>query len=474
VRRQQRRREAQALCSNLVVLPRNDLAEARYFEPVVRALESIAPGVEITRPGLAAIAARGPTRYFHGEDGVLRALSIALAEYEAETAHTDVLIGVADGAFAAEQAARRGVIVPPGYSGGFVSGLPVGTLDDPELADLLYHLGLRTLGEFAALPARDIFARFGPSGVWAHLQAGGADDRPVAARRPPPEYEVTVDFEPPLERIDTVAFSARTSAEDFVSGLAASGLACVCLELQVSTSEGGEWSRRWRHAGVLGSHDVLDRIRWQLSALRLDGGITHLRLVPIEVMPTSAHQQTLWGGSGDTDERAARALARVQTMLGHGSVLRPVLAGGRDPIARTELVVWGEEPTPMLPRKREVPPSQQPWPGSIPAPAPSVLLDPPRPARLLDATGQSVVVTERGGVPRPPVRIAVGDEQPVTVTAWAGPWPVDERWWSTDSARRVVRCQIVDARGRAYLVSSTIPLAEDAASRTWHLEALYD
>ena len=74
-----RRREAQARCPELVVLARNEAAEARLFEPVVAALESIAPGVEITRPGLAAIGARGPTRYFGGEPGVLHALSRALA-----------------------------------------------------------------------------------------------------------------------------------------------------------------------------------------------------------------------------------------------------------------------------------------------------------------------------------------------------------------------------------------------------------
>jgi protein ImuB len=148
-------------------------------------------------------------------------------------------------------------------------------------------------------------------------------------------------------------------------------------------------------------------------------------------------------------------------------VLRPVLSGGRDPLSRTELVAWGDEPTPMHS-------PQQPWPGSIPAPAPSVLLDPPRPARVLDSTGQPVVITARGAVPRPPAGIAVGDEPAVAVTAWAGPWPVDERWWSAESASRVVRCQIVDARGRAYLVSAAIGADGDASACAWKLEALYD
>jgi len=57
------------------------------------------------------------------------------------------------------------------------------------------------------------------------------------------------------------------------------------------------------------------------------------------------------------------------------------------------------------------------------------------------------------------------------VTSWAGPWPVDERWWSPDSARRVVRLQIVDVRGRAYLVSGTM---STAAAPRWQVDAVYD
>ena len=462
VRRGLRRREAQARCPELAVLQRNEAAEARLFEPVVAGLESIAPGVEITRPGLAAIGVRGPTRYFGGETGVLHALSRAVAGH-------DVLIGIADGAFAAEQAARRGVIVAPGGSPDFLADLPIETLDPSgtsPLVDLLRRLGLLTLGAFAALSARDVLARFGPDGAWAHRQASGRDERPVAARRPPVEFAVTLDLEPPVDRVDTVAFSARGTAEEFVADLGAHGLACTCLELQALSENGEETVRRWRHAGVLGAGDVLDRVRWQLegwlgAANRPTGGIARLRLVPVETVPTGAHQQALWGGSGAEDERAHRALARVQTLLGHGSVLTPVLDGGRDPGQRTRLVPWGDEPLPLHS-------PEQPWPGSLPAPAPSVLLDPPRPARVLDAGGRPVTVTERGAMPAPPARFAMGDEPPVAVASWAGPWPVDERWWHPDSARQVVRCQLVDVRGRAYLVTGTMPAG------AWQVDAIYD
>lgn len=470
VRRGQRRREAQARCPELTVLARDEAMEARFFEPVVAALESLAPGVEVVRPGLAMIGARGPSRYFGGEDGVLAALSRAVAALAA-----DVLIGVADGAFAAEQAARQGVIVAAGKSAEFLAPLPISTLDPSgtaPLIDLLRRLGIRTLGDFAALPARDVLARFGPEGAALHRQAGGCDAQPVSGRRPPAELTVTLTLEPPVERIDTVAFSARDSAEQFIDGLAAHGLAVTCFELQAGTENGEETMRRWRHAGVLDVSDVLDRLRWQLEGWRAGGqpptgAIARVGFVPIETVPLGSHQQGLWGGVGAADERVHRALSRVQTLLGPGSVLVPTVQGGRSPAQRTRLVSWGDDPAPL--RSPE-----PPWPGRLPAPAPSVLLDPPRPVQVLDSTGAPVRVTDSGAVPAPPARLVSGSQRPVPITAWAGPWPVDERWWDPAAATRIVQFQLVDVGGRAYLASYQASCQLASGTPQWTLDAVYD
>jgi protein ImuB len=51
------------------------------------------------------------------------------------------------------------------------------------------------------------------------------------------------------------------------------------------------------------------------------------------------------------------------------------------------------------------------------------------------------------------------------VDAWAGPWPVVERWWSEDASRRAY-LQVALRDGRAVLVASRQGL--------WTLEAVYD
>ncbi|UQX89564.1 DNA polymerase Y family protein [Jatrophihabitans telluris] len=468
IKRGLRRREAQSRCPDLIVLARNEAAEARAFEPVISAIEAIAPGVEVDRPGLAAIGIGGPTRYFGGETAVLHALSRAIGT------HTDnVLIGVADGAFAAEQAARHGTLVPAGTSPAFLAQLPIDTLDEPELVDLLTRLGIRTLGAFAALPAADVHARFGPAGAWAHRQAGGVDARPIAARRPPVEFEVTVEFDPPLDRVDSIAFSARGAVEQFILDLADHGLACTCFELISATDRGEESVRRWRHAGILSAIDVTDRIRWQLEGWlnraagepnAPTGPITSLQLVPVDTVPTGSHQRALWGADGAADERAHRALARVATLLGHGSVATPVVSGGRSPAQRTKLIPWGDD----RPDGSHDELARRPWPGRLPSPAPSVILDPPQPVEVRDGTGHDVLVTERGALPNPPVHLVLETGRTSTVTAWAGPWPVDERWWDCQARQQLARLQLVDGSGRAYLVCYRL------TDRRWYLEGIYD
>lgn len=145
-------------------------------------------------------------------------------------------------------------------------------------------------------------------------------------------------------------------------------------------------------------------------------------------------------------------------------MLTPAVSGGRGPTQRTRLVPWGDH----LDDGQQ---AMRPWPGRLPSPAPSVIIDPPRPMRVLDALGHTVLVTDRGTIPAPPHRFHLDQQgnSPVhVVTAWAGPWPVDERWWDTEAARHLARMQLVDSAGHAYLTCFDVP------AQHWLLEGIYD
>jgi len=70
-------------------------------------------------------------------------------------------------------------------------------------------------------------------------------------------------------------FAAKTLAEQLHAGLAARGLTCVRVQVQVTWADGGESSRLWRHDGLLAAAGVADRVRWQLDGWRAGPGDGH-------------------------------------------------------------------------------------------------------------------------------------------------------------------------------------------------------
>jgi protein ImuB len=72
---------------------------------------------------------------------------------------------------------------------------------------------------------------------------------------------------------------------------------------------------------------------------------------------------------------------------------------------------------------------------------------------VLDAEGHPVTVSGRAVLSAPPAQVRVGDRgAPAAVLAWAGPWPVEERWWDGAARRRQARLQVVLAGGAAHLL----------------------
>ncbi|EUA52799.1 hypothetical protein I552_8907 [Mycobacterium xenopi 3993] len=115
--------------------------------------------------------------------------------------------------------------------------------------------------------------------------------------------------------------------------------------------------------------------------------VTLLRLQPIEVVSAEALQLPLWGGLGEEDRlRARRALVRVQGCSPGGGAGAGAVRRSR-PAERITLTPLGDEPVARADPRR-------PWPGQLPEPSPTVLLDDP--VELLDAQGNPVRVTNRG------------------------------------------------------------------------------
>jgi protein ImuB len=476
VRRGLRRRESQARCPQLHVVTADPGRDARFFEAVTAAVDDIVPRAEVLRPGLLVLPVRGAARYFGSElvaaERLVDAVSAAGAECQA---------GIADQLPTAVFAARAGRIVDPGQDAAFLAALSIRELaTEPslsgegraDLADLLGRLGIRTVGQFAALSRTDVASRFGADAVTAHRFARGEPERGPSGREPPPELDAVMRCDPPIDRVDAAAFAGRSLASQLHQTLMSAGVGCTRLAIHAVTANGEELNRVWRCAEPLTEDATADRVRWQLDGWlnkrtahdRPTAPVTMLRLQPVEVISAGALQLPLWGGIGEEDRlRARRALVRVQGLLGPEAVQVAVLSGGRGPAERITLAPLGDE---LVPRADP----QQPWPGQLPEPSPTVLLDDP--VEVFDTQGNPVRVTSRGVLSTDPVRL-VGHGRDGSLRWWAGPWPVDERWWDSEQAKtgRTARMQVLlgddgDESARAMLLCYR--------QRRWYLEGIYE
>jgi protein ImuB len=527
----QRRRQAQRRCPNIELIDHDPDRAAREFEPIVRAVAELSPRFDVIEPGWISLAALGPSRYFGGDLPLAEKLLAAVVPDEADgrevvdakevgreaigskmgggesvgrgaagrVATTQPGIGIADGRFASSVAARlsvrRGapVMVESGESPGFCAELPIGWLQTlgesgPELVELFTRLGLRRLGDLAALSAPDVIGRFGHPGVHAHRLASGVDIRPPSTTDPAPERRLDQVLDDPAAQSGAVVFIAKQLADELAASLGADGRVCTRLVVLLETEHGERSERSWYRSAGLSATAMVERVRWQLDAWinlpkgsdqELTGGISLIRLTPDEVRSDDGSQLGLWGGQSEADRQAARAIARLATLTSESAVTVPVWRGGRLPADRYRWV-----PATMVDldgRARAVSRAgtgsgpSGPWPGALPSPSPASVFADPYPIELFDECGRAVTVSGRGVVSASPtsLRLLTGDASsgwrpgtPRPIVAWAGPWPVEERWWEPGSHRRLARFQVVTDDHNGYLVI--------AEKQRWWISARYD
>jgi len=188
--------EALARCRQLTLIPPDPAGIEERWEQMLIALESIGAAVEPLRPGLVCFDVRGLLRlYGTGAGGGLAGSKLLMEDIEAVLAvarralDAPARFGVAPTRFAALAAATRARARRPLILAGdsrqtreFLAPLPVellrdgaGELDLAMLPEALQRLGIRTLGELAALPRAAVADRFGRPGLHAQRLALGGD-----------------------------------------------------------------------------------------------------------------------------------------------------------------------------------------------------------------------------------------------------------------------------------------------------------
>lgn len=465
VRAGQRRRDAQRCCPEAHVLAHDPDRDMRAFEPVMAAVATFVPRIEVADAGCVVFDARGPVRRFGGEQRLAEAVDRAVAA--SLPAGAVVQVGVADGRFASAVAARRArhapLVVDAGTSADFLADQPLSLLAtvgelDADLVDLLARLGLMRLGDLAELDAGDVQARFGPSGIMAHRLACGTDDRPLSNTTCSQPHEVSRQLEGAIDRLDPLVFVAKQLADALAERLAGEGRICTNLVVVAETDHGERSERSWYRAGGLHGSAMVERARWQLAAWidsgSLTAGVVLLRMIAEETRADDGEQIRLWGGPSEIDRRAARAATRLVALVGNEAVRVPIWTGGNLP---GERYGWIPAATvdltdiPMARARLRASSNDGPWPGAVPPPTPTCVPCTPALAELRDGNGSPVEVHGRGELSGSPATLVIAGIHR-QVCGWAGPWPLHEQWWDPARRRRAARLQVVTDDGDAYLL----------------------
>jgi protein ImuB len=311
--------EALSRCPELRLVAPDPEGVRGLWGEVLGRIEAIGGAPESERAGVAFFAADG-LKGIHGGslEGVLAAARRGLGR--------GARIGVASSRFvswcAATQARQRRqtVVVEARHTARFLAPLPTAMLRSrPELEGLpetLEQLGIRTLGELAALPAAAMAERFGHPGLLA-LDLAQGRDTPLEPRRPP---------EPVAERIDLpeVAFGQQLerALELLIARVLARrerrGRSLRALAISARFVAGGTW-----RVPVTLRHASADP---QRIGLALTSHLAHLPApaeslaLEVEAFGPPAQDQARMLDGGSTERRAALSEAIQQARQAAGDV----------------------------------------------------------------------------------------------------------------------------------------------------------
>lgn len=396
--------QAQAAANEARTLFDDPAADARIWGEVLDALDAASPLVEDDELGRAFLEMHG----IAGDAaGWLAAVRAALAGFD-----LPLRLGLGPNRFVAHAAAWSGDgTICAGDAAAFVAPLPLELLAiDPNVIARLRVLGVTTLGALAALPHGPFVRRFGADAATWHARACGIDERPLRPRPRALRIDRTLYGEGAASSEEQVLFALRALVGSVVDDLSAAGRRAGRLVLVLDCEDGESRELHVRVAQPTAVPSTLfELLRARLEGVTLTAPVVGLRLAAEELVAGGV-ALSLFAASDPDPDAIGVVLARLDAALGAHSALRArVLEGPR--IERR----YTFEPFTLEPLATNGPRSEPP---ALPAHATLQL-------RLVDP--RPIDVRVLGGAPR-----FVGSP-PQPVVELAGPWRVDEGWWSRAS-----------------------------------------
>lgn len=316
--------EALGMCPSLVLVEQDAATVELLWEEILRSLENEGFAVEPAGPGCLYLDTRAVERLYGGVKGVLdRALAAIGSGWDARA-------GAAERKFtalAAASIARAGqaLVVSDEETPTFLAPLPLSVLPlERERHDELIGLGVRTVGELAALRGAAAAERFGKDGreAWG-LARGGGRSR-LRPRRPPAEIMERIEFPEPVDNELTLRRTLAALVERTLAQPERAGRAVRKAALSARLVGGGSWRRTLTLREPAADRDRL-RIALGPKLAGVSGPVTALALELTELTGWTGRQLELVRPEGE-ELRAllGEGLRQVRASAGAGAVARVV------------------------------------------------------------------------------------------------------------------------------------------------------
>jgi nucleotidyltransferase/DNA polymerase involved in DNA repair len=316
--------EALATCPALVLVEQDPAAVELEWEGVLRRLEDSGFAVESDGPGRVYFETKGVERLYGGLEAALeRALASVGSAWEPRA-------GAARRRFAALAAASvarpgQALVVADSKEEAFLAPLPLSLLPltadrYAELEGVLEGLGVRRLGELAALPGGAVAERLGPDGRRAWALAQGGDSGRVRGRRPPAELVEALEFPEAVGNELTLRRAFVALLDRLLARPERAGRPLRKAALAARLVGGGSWRRT-----VTFREPIAERSRLRAALgpklLELPAPVLELRLEAVELSESVGQQLELVKPAGDElGARLSEGLRQVRASTGSGSV----------------------------------------------------------------------------------------------------------------------------------------------------------
>jgi nucleotidyltransferase/DNA polymerase involved in DNA repair len=258
--------QAIGLCPTLALVEPDPVFYDEQFAQLLLRLEDVSPVIEPAELGRVYVGVDGLEGLYGAPERVVEVIGRAAADRRIDgstdreeispfsgddsirrSADPPIRLGWARGKFTAWVAATRAtpgspIIVRDENRLSFLRSQPLNTLPlDPDNHRRLRQLGLKTLGDLAALPEAAVIAQFGREGKAAWRLAGGLRDEPVIGRARPQPIVASLDYPSPVADRGMLAHTMGVLIEHALRDPRRTGWRVQTVRVRAGLEQGASW-----------------------------------------------------------------------------------------------------------------------------------------------------------------------------------------------------------------------------------------